>query len=153
VTSGEPSNHVKRAACRCGPPPEACVPDGAVITQHGWKPSPFRNQPRPERELGLSVLQGKLSVLEATRYVLQGEMPTDRQLLKARVRRTTGEMLRTAGFALVHTPGRLRRGVHCTVVWPDSDPLEAAGIPWPSEVSALFDSCFNEEGEVEPDES
>ena len=145
---GQAPNHVRRAACRCGPPPELCVPDDEILTQHGWIRSPFRNQPRGERELGLSVLRGPISLTEATRYVLQGEPPTERQLRKSRIRSSTAILLRQAGFAVVHTPGRVRNSAHCTVAWPDTDPLEAPQVPWPSEVSERFDSCFNEEWEA-----
>src|SRR5712664_2930870 len=149
----EPTNHVKRAACRCGPPPEQCVTDGEVLTQHGWQDSPFRAQPRIERELGLSVLRGAISAREVTQYVLQGKEPTDRQLAKARIRQTTAVELRLAGFAVVHTPGRVLDSAHCTVAWPDRDPLEAPEVPWPPDVSERFDSCFNKEGEVKAGES
>jgi hypothetical protein len=144
----EPPNHVKRAACRCGPPPELCVSDDEVLTQHGWTRSPFRSQPRIDRELGLSVLRGQVSLEEAAQYVLQGEQPTERQLLKSRIRRTTAKALRQAGFAVVHTPGRILASAHCTVAWPDRNPLEAPLVPWPAEVSERFDSCFNEEREA-----
>jgi hypothetical protein len=124
-----------------------------VLTQHGWVGRSFRNQPRIERERGLSVLRGEVSVQEATCYVLPRE-PTEHDLHKARVRRTTAAALRRAGFAIVHTPGKVPGSVHCTVAWPAADPLENPEVPWPPEVSAAFDSCFNEEGEeVNPDES
>jgi hypothetical protein len=113
----ELTNHGKRAACWCGPPPEQCVTDGEVLTQHGWHGSSFRAQPRIERELGLSVLRGAISAREATQYVLQGKEPTERQLVKARIRRTTAGELRHAGFAVVHTPGRVLDSAHCTVAW------------------------------------
>ena len=116
-----------------------------MLTQHGWVASPFRNQPRIERELGLSVLYGSISLEEATQYVLQGEPPTERQLTKSRIRRATAAQLRQKGFAVVHTPGRITASVHCTVVWPDDEPLEAPQAPWPGDVSELFDSCFNGE--------
>jgi hypothetical protein len=147
-----PPNHVKRSACRCGPPPEQCVSDSEVLTQHGWLGRSFRNQPRIERERGLSVLRGEVSLKEATRRVLPRE-PSVRELAEARIRRTDVATLRRAGFAVVHTPGELRGSVHCTVVWPDAAPLENPQVPWPPEISEAFDACFNGRGEVEPDES
>lgn len=148
----KPPNHVKRSACRCGPPPEQCVSDSEVLTQHGWVGRSFRNQPRIERERGLSVLRGELTLEEATRYILPRE-PTEQDLTRARVRWTTAAVLRRIGFAVVHTPGEVRGSVHCTVAWPDADPLENPQVPWPPEVSEAFDACFNEEGEVSLDES
>jgi hypothetical protein len=47
---------------------------------------------------------------------------------------------------LVEDLDRLRAG-------PDTDPLETPQVPWPPEISERFDSCFNEGGEVRPDES
>lgn len=137
-------NHMQRDACHCGPPPERCVRDEEVLTQYGLIRSPFRNQPRIALELGLSVLRGQISLEDATRYVIQAK-PAERDLMKARIRRTRAGVLREAGFAVVHTPGRrVRASAHCTVAWPDSDPLETPQVPWPSEISGRFDSCFNE---------
>jgi hypothetical protein len=148
----EPPNHVKRSACQCGPSPEQCVSDSEVLAQHGWVGRSFRNQPRIDRERGLSVLRGEVSLEGATRYVLPRE-PNEQDLRKACIRRTTAAALRRAGFAVVHTPGKVRGSVHCTVAWPGADPLENPQVPWPPEVSAAFDSCFNEVWEVNPDES
>jgi hypothetical protein len=146
-------NHMQRDACHCGPPPEQCVGDEEVLTQYGLIRAPFRNQPRIALELGLSVLRGRISLEDATRYVIQAK-PAERDLMKARIRRTRAGVLREAGFAVVHTPGRrVRASVHCTVAWPDSDPLRTPQVPWPSEISERFGSCFNEYREVEPDES
>jgi hypothetical protein len=98
------------------------------------------------------VLRGEVSLEEATRHVLPRE-PSEKELAKACIRRTAAVTLRRAGFAVVHTPGELRGSVHCTVVWPDAAPLENSQVPWPPEISEAFDACFNELGEVEPDES
>jgi hypothetical protein len=148
----ESANHVQRSACRCGPPPERCLAQDQELAQLGWANKPFRNQPRVDRELGLSVLRGPISVEAAVQYVLPEE-PTPSQLKKGRIRLTTAGSLREAGFAVVHTPGQVRKDEHCSVVWPASDPLSAPQVPWPPEVSARFDSCFNEEREVQTDES
>ena len=150
---GKPFNHVRWAACRCGPPPDRCVPDGAVLTQYGVRRAPFRNQPRIGRELGLSVLRGRISLEDAVRYVLK-ESPTEHDLRRARIRRTTVGELRLAGFAVVHTPGRVRGkdAIHCTVAWPETDPIDASQVPWPAMASERFDACFNEVWEEEPDE-
>lgn len=145
-------NHVKAGACGCGPPPEQCVRDDEVLTQYGQLRSPFRGQPRVERELGISVLRSVNSLEEATRHVLRRE-PTDSDLRKSRIRRTTAAVLRAAGFAVVHTPGRVLHSPHCTIVWPDADPIETPQVPWPAEVSERFEECFNDKGgEGEADE-
>lgn len=134
------------AACRCGPPPEDCVLGDSVLTQQAWGAGKFRNAPRLERELGVSALIGEWSAEGATRYVLMGQSPTTKQLSRAVVRLTTVGKLRSAGFAVVHTPARVLRGAHVTVVWPDDDPLNRPDAAWPHEVSEQFDSCFNEGG-------
>lgn len=146
------ANHVQRSACRCGPPPERCMADGQELAQLGWADRPFRNQPRIDRELGLSVLRGPISTEAAVRYVLP-ETPTQSQLRRGQIRLTTAGRLWEAGFAVVHTPGPVRKDEHCTVLWPASDPISAPQVPWPLEVSARFDSCFNKEREVQTDES
>jgi hypothetical protein len=124
--------------------PEDCVPDDTVLTQFGRKPELFRNAPRVDRELGVSLLMGEQTVEEALRYVLQGNPPTRRQLSQAVTRLTGAGQLRNAGFAVVHTPGRVRHGIHVSVVWPGEDPLNRQDIPWPGPVSGAFDSCFSE---------
>lgn len=137
-------NHVKAAACRCGPLPEQCVLDEEVLTQYGQLRSPFRVEPRVDRELGLSVLRGPLSLEDVVRHVLRRE-PTEGDLAKSRVRRATAARLRRAGFAVVHTPGRTPDSPHCTVAWPATEPIENPQVPWPSEVSERFAGCFNKE--------
>lgn len=137
---------MKAAVCRCGTPPERCVSDDEVMTQYGQLRSPFRVQPRIERELGVSLLRGPLSLEEAARHVLRRE-PTESDLAKSRVRRTTVASLRTAGFAVVHTPGKISDSPHCTIAWPSADPIEKPQVPWPREVSERFEGCFNKEEE------
>jgi hypothetical protein len=125
-----------------------------VLAQFGPKPGKFRNQPRPDRELGLSVLMGAWTPEDALRFVLPpGQAPTRAQLQAAVVRLTKAGKLREAGFAVVHTPGRVKPGKHASVVWPDDDPLAGPEVPWPAEMSEKFDSCFNDEREGEHDES
>jgi hypothetical protein len=80
---GKPVNHIQRDACRCGPPPERCVPPEEVLTQFGWCDS---------------------------------------------------------------------KEVHCAVSWPGDNPIDGPQVPWPREVTALFDSCFNEETEARTNE-
>jgi hypothetical protein len=145
---GEPFNHIQRDACRCGPPPEQCVAGEEVLAQFGWRDSRFRNEPRAGREVGLSMLRGGMSVDQVARYVLNATA-TDDRLKRACVRRATANRLRHAGFGVVHTPGPKDKGVHCTVSWPGSDPINGPQVPWPAGVTALFDSCFNEGTEAQ----
>jgi len=146
MEAAAPANHVQRAACKCGPPPELCVPDETLLTQFAWRPSSFRIRPRADRgELGLSVLIGRLTVEEAARYVLMGQPPPARQLASAAVRLTTAGDFRRAGFAVVHTPGRVKPGIHATVVWPNTDPIRCPDGNWNTQVSDLFNMCFNEQ--------
>ena len=143
-----PQHHVMRDACKCGPPPELCVPSDAILTQFAWKAGVFRDAPRQDRgERGLSVLIGAVSIQDAAKYVLMGEAPTTRQLSRAVVRLTSAGRFRAAKFAVIHTPGRIKEGIHATVVWPDADPvlLQPEGN-WDTELSILFNSCFNDEG-------
>jgi hypothetical protein len=144
-------NHIQRSACKCGPPPEDCVPDNEDLTQYGPKAGKFRNQPREGVELGLSVLIGRWSAGDAVRYVLP-QPPAKEQLDRAVVRLTTAGTLRKAGFAVVHTPGRVKPGKHATVVWSQGDPIAQPVVPWSQTASEEFDSCFNKEGEGEHDE-
>lgn len=154
--SSQPNTRLLSQACRCGPPPEACVTDDTPLTQHAWKPTGFRTQPRVEYEVDISLLRGNDWTAEsASRYILRGEDPDQRKLRRVALRQTTAGQLRAAGFGVVHTPGRFRNGPHVSVVYPDSRPLEEHTIPWPPEVSERFVACFagHEEGEVTEDES
>jgi hypothetical protein len=50
------------------------VADATLLTQFGRKTELFRNAPRIERELGVSLLMGEQTAEEALRYVLQGKL-------------------------------------------------------------------------------
>lgn len=148
MTGAQPS-HVQKAACRCGPPPELCITDDTVLTQHAWSVDKFRAQPRIEVEVAVSLLVGSDWTKEsASKYVLRGESPTRRRLARVALRHTTAGALRAAGFAVVHTTGRVRGNPHVSVVWPATRPLQEQLVPWPSEVSARFDACFTGENEA-----
>jgi hypothetical protein len=121
------------------------VPDETVLTQFGWSTEAFRKAPRIDRELGVSLLVGEQSSEAALRYVLAGTAPSKRQLIQASRRLTKAGALRVAGFAVVHTPGRVKGGIHVTVVWPGTEPLNRQDVPWPIAVSELFDTCFNDD--------
>ena len=146
-SSGRDLSQVQSMACHCGPPPEACIAGEAELTHHAWRAGAFRHEPRyADGERAMSVLMGHLTAEQATRDRLEatGAEPTPSPLRLAVVRHTTAEKLRDQGFAVIHTPGRVVRGIHASVVWPDDDPLVNQVIPWPPGVPALFDSCFNE---------
>ena len=153
MTQGEPLNRMRRAACHCGKPPQECVSDDVELTQQAPKAGKFRNAPRVQREVNVSLLIGRWSVEDATRYVLMGIPPTRKQLNRAVVRLTQVGRLREAGFAVIHTPGRIKGGPHVSVVWPADEPLAHPEVPWPPEVSEAFDLCFNEGGEGDRHES
>lgn len=97
------------------------------------------------RETAISMLIGEhWTVKDACIYVSAGRTPTESRLSRAGLRRTTAGRIRAAGFAVVHTPGLAKEGPHVSIVWPDEDPLERQDVPWPDEISARFDACFNE---------
>jgi hypothetical protein len=137
-------DYVRQAACRCGPPSDVCVVDDEVLTHHAKIAGEFLNAPRLETEREVSLLRGKLTVEEATRYRYRRGSAAAMQAAvdKAGVRYTTAGQLRHAGFAVVHTPGRMINGPHVSVVWPADDPLERQDIPWPDHVTARFADCF-----------
>src|ERR1022692_4115475 len=97
--------YVEATACRCGVPPEQCVHDDELLTQHTWKSGSFNDQPRPT-EVELSMLRGDVSVVEACDYRSNGVRVSVAKLAKAGRRQTTAGKIRAAGLAVVHTPGR-----------------------------------------------
>lgn len=140
-------SYFSRSACDCGPPPELCVADDEVLTHHGKAADAFIDAPRinrgrnrgPERDV--SLLRGKWTARDATIY--RFSHPTPGQLARAVVRCTTAGKLRSAGFAVLHTPGALENGPHVSVVWPADNPMERQDIPWPKEVADRFTKCFD----------
>ncbi|TDW18580.1 hypothetical protein EV650_5169 [Kribbella kalugense] len=123
--------------CSCPEGPLECTPDEEILTHWGRR-GDFRQEPRVDREIEMSLLAGELSVKEATDYV----NPMSRR--NAAVRYTTAGALRAAGFAVVHTLGRVRSQKHVSIVWPPDDPLNEAKVPWPPAVVARFNECFND---------
>ncbi|MGJ6968659.1 hypothetical protein ACSDR0_42810 [Streptosporangium sp. G11] len=106
----------------------------------------FFDEPRYEMEREISLLTGQLSVEAASRY--RRKIINARDLELAAVRYTTAGRLRGEGFAVVHTPGRVRAecdaiGQHVSVIWPAEDPLNVQKIPWPPAVTKSFVECFN----------
>jgi hypothetical protein len=148
VVSSSAEPPIRRAACKCGPPPDQCVPDEAFLTQHAYN-GKFRRAPRIEREVDVSLLVGNdWSEASATRYILREREPSERQLAETTLRQTTAGALRRVGFAVVHTPGKIKTKPHVSVIWPNSDPLVRQQVPWPPGVSDRFDACFTGNEEV-----
>jgi hypothetical protein len=109
----------------------------------------FRSAPRLDLEVELSLLLGQLSVEDAARYVLLRGAPqkelTAAQLEVSHVRYCLAGDLRDVGLAVVHTQSRVKSSVeHVSLVWPDEAPIERQTVPWPPDVSASFERCFNE---------
>ena len=96
----------------------------------------------------MSMRIGKLTARQAC-YLVLGNRTTATDIARACVRHTTAGRLRAAGFAVIHTPGRVQNGTHCTVTWLQRGEESL----WVPTAMARFDSCFNE-GEGRPgDES
>lgn len=136
-------DYVRSRACKCERPAESCVQDDEVLTQHARRQGRFIDAPRVDQEVELSMLRGRWSVEDATRYRCSGRPPTQQDIDRAEVRYTTAGRLRAAGFAVIHTPStRITNDAHVSVVWPPDDPLERQDVPWPEEVTEGFKSCF-----------
>lgn len=130
--------------CDCPAGAVDCIEDAETLTQFALRAGDFRTAPRDDREVDLSLLRGKQSTLEAARYVLRDDDPDPKRVARAGVRYSTAGALRKAGFAVVHTPGRIVEGTHVSVIWPAEDPLEVQTVPWPPDMGRLLDACFNE---------
>jgi len=141
------TNFVRTRACRCGDSPVTCIDDEEPLTQYAASPTSVRIQPREvlqngTRELSMSLLRGRLSVIECFRHVV-GRLPTPTERQKVMARYTDAGSLRRVGFAVVHTPTRALK-IHVSVVWPDVDPLDRQDTPWPDGVPERFNECFTE---------
>lgn len=148
---------IASAACRCPEGSTRCVPDAQVISHYGRHSQrdndcEFYDAPHPSKVPGMSVQAEKLDAAEMCRRVL-GVRTTDGDVADACVRYTTTEKLRSAGFSIAHTPGRLAKSRHCTVIWSENRdyPMSNPVSPWPPGVSKLFRDCFNvDSGREEP---
>jgi hypothetical protein len=138
-------HYVQDAACRCGLPPEECIPGDMVLTQQTWTAGTYRDGPREGIETEVSMLRGRWTVKDACEYVRPSAKPlSEAKLARADVRYTTAQQLRDAGFAVVHTPGKkFPNGPHVSIVWPNENPLQNQTVPWPPKVSTAFAACFN----------
>ncbi len=133
----------RRKLCKCDDGPIRCLKDDDFATQLSFKAGTFRRGPRAS-ELDVSLLRGRVTVLDAVRYVTGDRNPSERKVAASQVRFTTIGALRRAGFTAVHTPGRIRNGPHISVVWSSEDPLVKPVVPWPPDLGSVFDGCFNE---------
>lgn len=116
-----------------------------MLTHHTKTAGEFLNAPRIDTEREVSLLRGKLTVEEATRYRFRrgGTAAIQAAVDRAGVRHTTAGRLRQAGFAVVRTPGRMVSGPHVSVVWPADDPLRRQDVPWPDSIATRFAECFD----------
>ncbi|MCG5219402.1 hypothetical protein [Streptosporangium sp. KLBMP 9127] len=138
------SSYVRKKSCTATCAAELCIGDETWLTHHTF--DHFLNEPRYRVEREVSLLTGRLSVEEASRY--RRALITVSDLEGASVRYTTAGNLRVAGLAVVHTPGRVTKGCaaemeHVSVIWPAADPVVRQDIPWPPEVTQSFLRCFN----------
>ena len=134
--------------CTCGPDPYECVSDDEWLTHHRWRPDrPYRNAPRVGTEHSMSMLRGRLSVREASDRCSAMGYATEIEIARASVRYVTTGTLRAAGFVVVHTPSPKLASTtdpHTSIALPGNPNRDEWIIPWPQEVSALLDRCFNE---------
>jgi hypothetical protein len=139
-------NYVRDRACSDPNGPIDCIADEEVVTQHSFT-GQYRDAPRIERELSLSVFRGQVSARDATSYIRIGKPVEEWEKRKIRVRYLHVGRLREAGLAVVHTPGRVAYPEHCSVVWPADDPLNSQDAAWPPEIREGFNACFTGEEE------
>lgn len=123
--------------------PLACLQDHEVITQFG-KVEPgletFRVQLRTG-ETDMSVLRGALTAEDAALQVYGRSRLSELDVAASRVRHTVASALRTEGFIVGHTPGKVKP-LHVSVFWPGTD-LGNYVAPWPIKVTEMFEACFN----------
>lgn len=96
----------------------------------GGLPSPQR----PECAQGAGVVGASGSATPAESCERVRGHVTDVLLARTCVRYTSAGALRAAGFAVLHTPGRITAGHHCSVIYPAADPLRDQATPWPGSV-------------------
>jgi len=140
------SSYVRSRVCRATEKPWLCIADEKALTQFARNANKYLSEPRYHREREISLLTGRLTIEQAARYVLRSVFAKD--IERASVRYTTAGALRRAGFAVLHTPGRISAGCdgdlsHVSVIWPADDPVQRQDIPWDPDVTESFIRCFN----------
>lgn len=145
-----PNDMYRSRLCACGPPPHLCVRGPTVLAQVAWKPNKYLSAPRGERghlpaEVDVSLLQrdDQITLADMLTYVGRGRVIRPKEFETASFRVVDARTLRDAGFAVVHTPGRVAWPSHVFVVWPHDDPLERPQTPWPRDVADNFAACFD----------
>jgi hypothetical protein len=124
--------------CTCGPAPQKCVRNDEYLTQTNDPGEGFRSQPRLNlREVDLSCFRGRLPLEEAVSLRLRSssrhKLARPERALSLdgwAVRYTKAGCLRDAGFVIVHTPGAVINGPHCSVVL-DYETGGVPKVPWP----------------------
>ena len=90
-------------------------------------------------------MRGRLSKPEALALRNRGKPAFPQDLEQGRIRYTTADVLREAGFAVIHTPYKMGEpGHHVSAVWPDKNPLDEHERDWPACVQTAFEACFTE---------
>jgi hypothetical protein len=91
------------------------------------------------------MIRGKVDVAEGSRRRNGGRPAHPVDVAAAGVRYTTAGILRAAGFAVIHTPGRKGEDYgHVSAVWPADNPLDEPDPKWPVPVQEAFAACFTE---------
>jgi hypothetical protein len=106
------------------------LPPESALTQYGRRDnSGFRVRPRPGVEDGISLIAGRLGVVQAHRLVVRRGSPL---VGVDAVRHTTVDDLEDAGFVVQPAPTR---------AIPDHVLVRYEG-QWDDEVAERFDACF-----------
>lgn len=137
---------LRSAACACDDS-ALCRSDHDGISQYGRRDGAvciFRNEPRSSRIQGMSVQAYRATAQQMCEHVL-GDRATDADRDVACVRHTTVGALRAEGFLVIHTPGKIRNSLHCTVIFPGSPQEEDNDVTWTVTAARVFDACFNQQ--------
>lgn len=141
-----PLPYVRRSACEIDAAGGRCIGDHEMLTHRTDFNGVFHNAPRwPDiEEDEVSAIRGAVTKAAACRRRNQPAHPAE--VAKVRIRYAVAGDLRDAGFAVIHTCGRLGHGHgHVSVIWPATNPLEEREAVWPAHVQAAFAACFTEQ--------
>ncbi|NRQ51566.1 hypothetical protein [Aeromicrobium stalagmiti] len=136
-------NSMLAMTCQCDDGPIDCLKSDQPVTQFVPGDDQFRCQPRSDREVGLSLQKGTLSTTGA-RDAMLGKARSSKPKTGSRVRYSTVGTLRDNGFEVIHTPRKIANGTHVSVVWPNTNSVYDAFVPWPEDVTQTFNECFDE---------